>query len=206
MISPVLSDPQADAPGAAQRRVLVIGGQFMALLVKLTGASRILEIGTYTGYSTMAMAQAMPDDGHLISCDINVEWTNSAKKHWQRAGLDERIELRIAPALDTLDSLLAHGQQETFDLVFIDADKGNYCAYYEAALLLLRPGGLALLDNTLWKGKVADDAEQDPDTIAIREVNALIFQDARVDASINPIGDGLTLVRKRCGIAGIGHV
>ena len=171
-------------------------GQFMALLVRLTGAKRILEIGTYTGYSSLAMAEAMPPDGRLITCDINAEWTNAARRHWQQAGLEERIELQLAPALETMEALRADGQTDSFDIVFIDADKGNYCAYYEAALKLLKPGGLVLLDNTLWKGKVADERILDPDTCAIREVNSLIFRDDRVDVSINPIGDGLTLVRK----------
>jgi len=172
-------------------------GQFMALLVKLVGAKRVLEIGTYTGYSALSMALAMPEDGLLITCDINQDWADMGLPYWQQAGVADRIELRIAPALETMASLLEAGQEESFDVVFIDADKGSYCAYYETGLKLLRPGGLIMLDNVLWKGKVADDSIQDPDTSALREVNDLIYQDTRVDVSMVPIGDGLTLARKR---------
>jgi predicted O-methyltransferase YrrM len=171
-------------------------GQFMKLIVSLLGARKILEIGTFTGYSAMCMAMALPPDGNLVSCDINKDCTEVAKRHWRNAGLDQLIELRLAPALETLDNLLAAGEEGSYDLVFIDADKGNYIAYYEAALRLLRSGGLVLLDNTLWKGKVADDLEQDPDTTALRAVNVHIYSDERVDSSIVPIGDGLTFVRK----------
>ena len=171
-------------------------GQFMKLIVSLLGARKILEIGTFTGYSAMCMAMALPPDGNLVSCDINKDWTEVAKRHWRNAGLDQLIELRLAPALETLDNLLAAGEEGSYDLVFIDADKGNYIAYYEAALRLLRSGGLVLLDNTLLKGKVADDLEQDPDTTALRAVNVHIYSDERVDSSIVPIGDGLTFVRK----------
>jgi predicted O-methyltransferase YrrM len=172
-------------------------GQFMALLVKLMGARRILEIGTYMGFSALSMALALPEDGYLLACDINREWTNVARRYWQKAGVADRIELRIAPALETMDTLLADGQEGCFDLIFIDADKPSYCVYYETGLRLLRSGGLVILDNVLWKGRVADDREQDPDTVALRAINSLIFQDERVDASIIPIGDGMTLARKR---------
>jgi predicted O-methyltransferase YrrM len=169
----------------------------MALLVKLMGARRILEIGTYMGFSALSMALALPEDGYLLACDINREWTNVARRYWQKAGVADRIELRIAPALETMDTLLADGQEGCFDLIFIDADKPSYCVYYETGLRLLRSGGLVILDNVLWKGRVADDREQDPDTVALRAINSLIFQDERVDASIIPIGDGMTLARKR---------
>jgi len=172
-------------------------GQLLALLVRATGARRILEIGTYTGYSAMCMAEALPEDGRLITCDISVEWTDVARRHWHDAGLDERIELRIGPAIETLEQLLADDQAQGFDVIFIDADKVNYCNYYELALQLLRTGGLILLDNTLWKGRVADPDFQDTDTCAIRDVNARILADTRVDVSVNPVGDGLTLVVKR---------
>lgn len=172
-------------------------GQLMALLVKLMGAKRILEIGTYTGFSALSMALALPEDGYLIACDINEDWAAIAQRYWQKAGVEKQIELRIAPALETMNDLLVNGQKGCFDLIFIDADKGNYCAYYEIALQLLRPGGLVVLDNVLWKGRVADESVADPDTCAIRAINKLIYQDDRVNASIIPIGDGVTLARKR---------
>lgn len=172
-------------------------GQFMALLVKLVGAKRILEIGTYTGYSALSMAESLPEDGELIACDVNEEWTDMARRHWQQCDAGRKIELRLAPAVETMEAMLANGEEGSFDVVFIDADKGNYCNYFELGLQLLRTGGLMLVDNTLWKGRVADDNEQDADTCAIREANALMFNDARVDVSISPITDGLTLVRKK---------
>jgi predicted O-methyltransferase YrrM len=172
-------------------------GQLLALLVKTIAAKQVLEIGTYTGYSAMCMAEALPDDGRLITCDISVEWTNVARRHWDNAGLDKKIELRIGPAIETLDQMLADGQGQSFDIVFVDADKENYSNYYELALQLVRKGGLILIDNTLWKGRVADPEFQDADTCAIRDVNARIVGDSRVDVSVNPVGDGLTLVYKR---------
>lgn len=172
-------------------------GQLMALLVKLMGAKRILEIGTYMGFSALSMALALPENGYLLTCDINQDWTDVARRYWEKAGVADRIELRIAPALETMNALLAEGQEQSFDLIFIDADKPNYCAYYEAGLRLLRCGGLVILDNVLWKGRVADEREQDPDTVALRAINTLIYQDQRVDASIIPIGDGMTIAIKR---------
>ena len=171
-------------------------GQFMALLVKLMGARLILEIGTFTGYSALVMALALPDDGRLVACDVSEEWTATARRSWKEAGVEARIELRLAPALQTLRDLLEAGSTGSFDLIFIDADKGNYLAYYEAGLKLLRPGGLIAVDNTLWDGRVADDAVNDDDTKAIRAFNAALRDDARVDLSLVPIGDGLTLARK----------
>ena len=135
-------------------------GQLLALLVKLLGAQRVLEIGTYTGYSAMCMAEALPGDGKLVTCDISVEWTDIAQRHWRAAGIAEQIDLRIAPAVETLEGMLADDREQSFDVVFIDADKENYCNYYELGLRLLRPGGLLLVDNTLWKGKVADSSIQ----------------------------------------------
>ncbi len=172
-------------------------GQFMALLVKLMGAKRILEIGTYMGFSALSMALALPEDGYLLACDINREWTDVARRYWEEAGVADKIELRIAPALETMDDLLAEDQVRLFDMIFIDADKTNYCAYYETGLSLLRSGGLVILDNVLWSGKVADAREQEPDTVALRAINRMIYQDERVDASIIPIGDGMTIARKR---------
>ncbi len=172
-------------------------GQFMALLVRLMAARNILEVGTFTGYSALSMALAMADNGHIDTCDINREWTEIAQTHWRDAGVSERITLHLRPAMQTMEQMLDDGRDESFDLVFIDADKASYAAYYEASLRLLRTGGLVLLDNVLWKGKVADEQVNDPDTKALREVNTLIHNDERVDISMVPIGDGMTLARKR---------
>jgi predicted O-methyltransferase YrrM len=172
-------------------------GQFMSLLVELTGARSIIEIGTFTGYSALCMAQAMPTDGKLICCDLSEEWTAIGVPFWERAGVRERIELRIAPALQTLDELIQSGEARTFDIAFIDADKTNYAKYYERCLELLRPGGLLMFDNTLWNGAVADLTNQDKDTVALRNFNSSLHKDERVGLSLVPIGDGLTLARKR---------
>lgn len=171
--------------------------QFMALLVRLTGARRILEIGTFTGYSALAMALALQADGRIIACDVSEEWTAVARSYWQRAGVGERIELRLAPALETLDHLIEGGGGGSFDLAFIDADKTRYLDYYERSLTLLRPGGLVAVDNTLWGGSVADPDKTDADTAALRAFNAVLRDDRRIDLSLVPIGDGLTLARKR---------
>lgn len=172
-------------------------GQFMALLVELIGAERIIEVGTFTGYSALCMARAMPPHGELICCDTSEEWTGIARRFWRSAGVEGRIQLRIAPALDTLDRLIAQGQAGRFDMVFIDADKANYVRYYERGLALLRQGGLLLFDNTLWGGTVADPGVCDDDTRAIRQLNDTLLDDPRVSTSLVPIGDGLSLVRKR---------
>lgn len=172
-------------------------GQFLALLVELTGAVRLLEVGTFTGYSALACALALPPQGRLICCDVSEEWTAVARRYWAEAGVADRIELRLGPALDTLDALLAEGLGETFDMVFIDADKPNYDAYYEQALRLVRAGGLVALDNTLWSGRVADPEDTTPRTEAIRAVNAKLGRDDRVSLCQVPIGDGLTLARRR---------
>lgn len=171
--------------------------QFMSLLVELTGAKQAIEVGTFTGYSALTIADALGKDGQLICCDTNKEWTDVGIPFWKRAGVFPRIDLRIAPALETLEQLINENKNEYFDLIFIDADKSNYINYYERCLVLLRQGGLILIDNTLWGGAVADDADQDEDTIAIRELNDLLYADQRVNISLVPIGDGLTLVRKR---------
>jgi predicted O-methyltransferase YrrM len=172
-------------------------GQFMTLLVELSGARRMIEVGTFTGYSALCLARGLPADGELICCDISEEWTAIGVPYWEQAGVRERIDLRIAPALDTLDALLADGQAGSFDLAFVDADKTNYANYYARCLELLRPGGLLMFDNTLWGGSVADPADQDADTQAIRVLNDTLHQDPRVTLSMVPIGDGLTLARKR---------
>ena len=182
---------------AAQMQISPEQGQFMALMVRLTGAREILEVGTFTGYSALCMASALPDDGHLIACDTSAEWTAIARRFWSEAGVAERIDLRLAPAADTLSDLRESERDSSFDLAFIDADKTNYMAYYEQSLALLRPGGLIMIDNVLWGGSVADEANTKDDTVALRALNAHVHGDQRVDSSLLPIGDGLTLARKR---------
>ncbi len=172
-------------------------GQFMQLMAKLINAKKVIEIGTFTGYSSLAVALALPDDGQLIACDISEEWTAIARRYWQRAGVEHKIDLRIAPAQQTLNGLLDEAKANNFDMVFIDADKTGYDAYYEASLKLLRSGGLLLIDNTLWSGTVADDSIDDSDTVALRELNIKIHRDERVEMSLLPISDGLTLVMKK---------
>ncbi|WP_248747767.1 class I SAM-dependent methyltransferase [Pseudomonas sp. MWU12-2037] len=172
-------------------------GQFLALLVKLTGARRLLEVGTFTGYSALCMASALPEGGSLLCCDIPGDYNATALRYWREAGLAERIELRLAPALETLAQLERQGQGGQFDFMFIDADKANYPAYLESALRLLRAGGLAIFDNTLWSGRVLEVNTQSADTRAIQALNRALKDDARVDLSLLPLGDGLTLCRKR---------
>ena len=172
-------------------------GHLLALLVRLIGARRILEIGTFTGYSAMAMALALPDGGRLVACDISEEWTGVARAHWQRAGIANKIDLRIAPALETLAQLEQDGTRDQFELVFIDADKTGYNTYYESALRLVRPGGLIVLDNMLRGGRVADPSDGDADTIALRIMNTKIAADERVDRVLLPIASGMTLARRR---------
>ncbi|HEX4937149.1 MAG TPA: class I SAM-dependent methyltransferase [Candidatus Kapabacteria bacterium] len=172
-------------------------GQFMELIARLIGARRMIEIGTFTGYSSLCLARALPDDGLLLCCDIDAHWTGIARRYWQEAGLSHRIQLRLAPALDTLDELLRESQHNRFDLVFIDADKENYDAYYERSLQLVRPGGLIMFDNMLWSGRVADERVQDIDTVALRALNLKLKGDDRVDISLLPMADGITLARKR---------
>jgi predicted O-methyltransferase YrrM len=172
-------------------------GQFLALLVKLTGARRLLEVGTFTGYSALCMATALPEGGSLICCDIPGDYNATARRYWQEAGLAERIDLRLAPALQTLAELERQGQVGQFDLIFIDADKANYPSYLEHALRLLRVGGLAVFDNTLWSGRVLEENSESADTRAIQALNRALKDDLRVDLSLLPVGDGLTLCRKR---------
>ena len=172
-------------------------GQFMALLAELISARRYLEIGTFTGYSALAMALALPQDGQVIACDISEEFTARARAYWEEAGVADKIDLRIAPALETLDALIAGGESGSFDFAFIDADKTNYQNYFQRALDLIRPGGLIAVDNVLWSGAVVDPARDDDDTEAIRAFNAWLSDDPRISLSLVPIGDGLTLARKR---------
>ncbi len=172
-------------------------GAALAMLVRLIGARKVLEIGTFTGYSSTAMALALPADGRILCCDVSEEWTDIARRAWADAGVADRVELRLGPAVDTLDDLLAADEAGTFDLAFIDADKENYAAYYERALRLVRPGGLIAIDNVLWSGRVADPSVNDDNTVAIRELNAQIAADERVDVAMLPVADGLTLARVR---------
>ncbi len=195
---PVLARLRAVTAGmrGAQMQIGPDQGQFMQLLVRLTDARRCLEIGTYTGYSSLAVALALPDDGHLVTCDVSEEWTRVARQFWREAGVDNRIELRLQPALVTLDELAADGAG-SFDFAFIDADKTSYIGYYERLLILVRAGGLICADNTLWSGDVARGEVDDEDTRAIRAFNDHLHRDERIDLSLVPIGDGLTLARKR---------
>ena len=171
-------------------------GQFMQLLVRLSGARRVLEVGVFTGYSSTAVALALPDGGQLVACDLSKEWTDIARRYWQKAGVEKKIQLQLAPAMATLQSLIDKGESGQFDFAFIDADKANYVTYYELCLELLRPGGLLLIDNVLWGGRVADNTDQTEDTRAIRELNDRVHKDLRVEISMLPVGDGLTLVMK----------
>jgi caffeoyl-CoA O-methyltransferase len=172
-------------------------GQLMALLVELLGARRTIEVGVFTGYSSLVVALALPSEGRIVACDVSDEYTRVARRYWKEAGVEKKIDLRLAPATETLDALLKDGQAGTYDFAFIDADKENYGAYYERCLHLLRPGGLIAIDNVLWHGAVADQKVNDLDTLAIRELNARLRQDERVTLSLVPVGDGLTLARKR---------
>ncbi|MBF7731225.1 class I SAM-dependent methyltransferase [Pseudomonas sp. N040] len=181
----------------AQWQIAPEQGQFMALLVQLTGARRLLEVGTFTGYSALCMAQALPVDGKLLCCDIDPKYTAIARRYWEEAGVTPLIELRLAPAMETMGALVREGQAGTFDLIFIDADKINYPAYLEHALILARPGGVILFDNTLWSGRVLEARPETADTRAIQSLNRRLKLDQRVDLSLLPLGDGLTLCRKR---------
>lgn len=181
----------------AQMQISPEQGQFMRLLMELMRAKKTLDIGTFTGYSALSVALGLPDNGKVIACDINGEWTKIAKHFWEIAGVNQKIELRLAPAKETLQNLLDCGEAETFDFAFIDADKQNYDNYYELSLKLVRPGGLIAIDNVLWSGQVADPEIQDANTRAIRELNAKILGDNRVFISMLSIGDGLTLALKK---------
>ncbi|MBS7661357.1 class I SAM-dependent methyltransferase [Pseudomonas lalucatii] len=181
----------------AQWQIAPEQGQFMALLVKLIGAKRLVEVGTFTGYSALCMAAALPDDGRLICCDIPGDYNAVAERYWREAGLAGRIEQRLAPALETLAALEGEGLAGSIDLIFIDADKANYPAYFEQALRLLRQGGLILFDNTLWSGRVLERSPDSADTRAIQALNLALRDDERIDLSLLPLGDGLSLCRKR---------
>jgi len=191
-----LRDETASIP-ESRMQIAPEEGAFLAFLVRVLGARRVLEVGTFTGYSSTAMALALPADGQIVCCDISKEWTDVARRAWTDAGVADRVDLRLAPALETLEQLLADGQAGSFDLAFIDADKENYAGYYEAALQLVRPGGVIAIDNVLWSGRVADPENMDESTVAIRALNDAIAADERVDVSMIPLADGLTLARVR---------
>ena len=171
-------------------------GQLMTFLVGLLGAKKALEVGVFTGYSALCVARALGEDGSMVACDVNESWTGMARRYWQAAGVADRIDLRLAPATETLTELLEVGGDSQFDFAFIDADKQNYHSYYELSLRLIRPGGLIAVDNTLWGGAVIDEADTSADTVAIRSLNQHIKSDTRIVSCLLPIGDGLTLVHK----------
>lgn len=197
--SQVLSELRAETAALplAVMQIAPEQGQFMAMLVKLMGARRAIEIGVYTGYSALIVAEALPDDGLLVACDIDAETTAIAQRYWRDGGVTHKIDLRLAPAAQTLNSLLEEGQAGSFDFAFIDADKSSYHEYYELCLRLLRPGGLIVVDNVLWGGAVLEAWASDNDTRAIQQFNTQIRRDERVDLSLLPIADGLSLLRKR---------
>jgi predicted O-methyltransferase YrrM len=171
--------------------------QFLGLLARLAGAKRCLEIGVFTGYSSLAVAMALPDDASILALDVSEEWTAIARRYWKKARVEHKIDLRLGPALSTLDTLISLREFGRYDFAFIDADKTNYLAYYERCLELVRRGGLIAADNTLWSGRVADPADKDADTVALREFNDALLRDERIDLALLPVGDGLTLARKR---------
>jgi predicted O-methyltransferase YrrM len=172
-------------------------GQFMGLLMRLMEARMTIEVGVFTGYSSISVAMALPDDGKIIACDVSEEWTSIARRYWREAGVESKIDLRLRPALETLDALLAEGRAGAFDFAYIDADKSNYSNYYERCMKLVRPGGLIAIDNVLWHGDVINPAKQDEDTVEIRAFNERVSQDDRVWVSMLPISDGLTLAMKK---------
>lgn len=173
-----------------------VQGQFMMLLLRLIGACKTLEVGVFTGYSSLCTALTIPENGRIYACDVSEEWTSVARRYWAEAGVADKVTLKLAPAVETLDALLAEGHAGTFDFAFIDADKSNYDAYYERALKLVRKGGLLVFDNMLWYGKVADESVTDADTVALRALNAKLHQDERVFASLIGVGDGMNLAIK----------
>lgn len=196
-----LREETAAYPMGTAMQVMAEEGQLLGLLVRLTGARRVLEVGTFTGYSTLCLARALPPGGRVVTCDVTGRWPAVGRPFWERAGVADRIEVVVGDARDSLAAMLAAGGEGTVDLVFIDADKASYRAYYEAALRLARPGGLLVLDNTVFFGRVVDPAATDPDTVAVRELNAFLHGDARVDLAMLTMADGITLARKAGGPA-----
>ena len=194
LLRDLAAETERALPGEAGMQVSPDEGQFLTMLTRLVGARRAVEVGTFTGYSSICIARGMPADGHLLACDVSEEWTSIAQRYWQRAGLQDRIELRIGPAVDTLRALPA---EPVLDLAFIDADKGSYPLYYEELVTRLRPGGLLLLDNVLMGGRVLDQGFQADATVAVRQTNEIIVGDDRVESVMLPLRDGVTMARKR---------
>lgn len=194
----VLADLRAETASLpmAEMQIAPEQGQFMAFLIRLIGAERCLEVGTFTGYSALVCAMALPEHGRLIALDVSEEWTDIAQRYWRIAKVDRKIELRLGPAAESMRDLIDGGERERFDFVFVDADKTAYREYFELGMELLRPGGLLAFDNVLWGGRVADPEISDQDTVAIRELNRYLHGHPGIDLSLVPIGDGLTLVRK----------
>lgn len=197
---PVLAKCRTETGTMGQVSIMQISpeqGAFMSMIVRLVGAKRCLEVGTFTGYSSLAVALALPDDGHVDACDVSEEFMAKARGYWKAADMSKKITGHVAPAVQTLDKFIADGKSGTYDFAFIDADKTSYDAYYERALTLLRRGGLIAIDNVLWSGKVADTKDRSPDTLALRAINAKVQNDQRVDMALVPISDGVMLARKR---------
>ncbi|MFG2942269.1 O-methyltransferase [Streptomyces sp. NPDC048282] len=192
-----LRELTGELPMGQAMQVMAEEGQLLGFLVGLTGARDVLEIGTFTGYSTLCMARGLAPGGRVLTCDVSEKWPAIAQEYWTKAGVADRIDVRIGNAVETLTGLLAEGKANTFDFAFVDADKANYRRYYELSLELVRPGGLVVLDNTLFFGRVIDPEAQDPDTVAIRELNSFLRDDHRVEISLLPMADGITLVRKK---------
>jgi O-methyltransferase len=196
---PVLRELREETAKLPQA-VMQIGpdqGQLLALLARLVGAKRCIEVGVFTGYSSLAVAMALPEDGTILALDVSDEWTSIARRYWKKAGVEHKIDLRLGKALSTLDTLISLRESGRYDMAFIDADKGNYIGYYERCLELVRRGGLIAIDNTLWSGRVADPSNKDVDTLALRAFNQALHHDERVDLALLPVGDGLTLALKR---------
>ena len=194
---PLLAELRSETMAMPMARMQIAPeqAQFMQMLINMLDASQCIEVGVFTGYSTLAVALALPADGQIIACDVSEEYTAVARRYWEKAGVDYKVDLRLAPALETLDGLLADGERDYYDFAFIDADKENYARYYEQCLTLLRPGGVIAIDNALWDGRVAEETD-DEETRAIQAVNTLVGEDDRVECSLVPIGDGLLLARK----------
>ena len=181
----------------AQMQISPEQGAFLSILIKLLNAKKTLDIGVFTGYSSLVVARELPDDGTVVACDTSIEWTSVAKKYWKLAGVYKKVDLSLAPAKKTLKKLIEDGQESTYDFSFIDADKINYQSYYENSLILIKPGGIIAIDNVLWSGQVIDESDSEPATRAIRSFNEKLYQDDRVSISMVPIGDGLTLAYKK---------